>query len=116
MDIDGYAVARRIQRLMRAFDLNQKQLATKLNITQPAVSKYLQGRIPPADVLLHIAHLTEVSMEWILTGTDSQISRKVAEPGGNYLSVSRLEDKLERLPPQVRDDFEQLIDSLRKFF
>lgn len=116
MKLEGTDVARRIQRLMRALNLNQNQLAERLQITQPAVSKYLQGRIPPADILLHLAELANVSIEWILTGRANSVKTGVAEPAAVYAGASRLQNQLDRLPPKVRGDLDQLITSLTEYF
>jgi transcriptional regulator with XRE-family HTH domain len=113
---DGQKVAMRIQRLMRALNLNQQQLAEQLGITQPAISKYLQGRIPPADVLYNLAKISQVTMEWILTGSEFRRDGQIAEPMPEYQSGSILVEKLERLPVHIRKDFEQLLESLVKYF
>ena len=116
MVLDGAAVARRIQRIMRAMKMNQKELARQLDITQPAVSKYLQGRIPPADVLLQLARMSRVSIEWILTGGASDSNSHVSEPRAEYRSSSRLQDKIIRLPPPLREKIEKLIDEMIGYF
>ena len=113
---DGQKVAMRIQRLMKALNLNQQQLADQLGITQPAISKYLQGRIPPADVLYNLAKMSQVTMEWILTGSEIKRNGQVAEPLSEYQSSSVLLEKFERLPAHIRKDFEQLLESLVKYF
>ncbi len=116
MVLDGDKVAQRIQRLMNALNMTQKQLAEQLGITQPAISKYLQGRIPPADVLINIAQLSRVSIEWILTGSAVSRQSQVAEPAPAYQTSSAVADKLERLPAHIRNDFENLLESLVKYF
>ena len=116
MTLDGIAVARRIQRIMRAMKMNQKELARQLNITQPAVSKYLQGRIPPADVLLQLARMSRVNIEWILTGGSSERHSQVSEPRAEYRASSRLQEKITQLPPQLRDKIEKLIDEIAGYF
>ena len=116
MVLDGKKVAQRLQRLMNALNMTQRQLAEQLGITQPAISKYLQGRIPPADVLLNIAQISKVSMEWLLTGSNVSWQSQVAEPASAYHTRSAVVDKLERLPAHIRNDFESLLESLLKYF
>ena len=65
-------LTKRIRELMQHKGLTQKDLADLVGISQPAISLYLQGRIPPADVLFRIAQLGNISMEWLLTGKDEE--------------------------------------------
>ena len=61
-------ISRRIDNIRRDLGMTQKQFAAALEISQSAVSKYLSGRMPPADVMLKIARLGYTNVEWILTG------------------------------------------------
>jgi len=61
-------IAARISFIRRQNNLTQEQLALELGISQPAVSKYLSERIPPADVLFNLAKLGKTTIEWILSG------------------------------------------------
>ncbi|OPX32562.1 hypothetical protein B1H10_07425 [candidate division KSB1 bacterium 4484_188] len=47
----GENLATRIRHVMQQEGLTQKDLAALLHISQPAVSLYLKGRMPPADTL-----------------------------------------------------------------
>jgi len=116
MTLDGAAIARRLQRMMHAMQVNQIELARQLRITQPAVSKYLQGRIPPADVLLQLARMSQVSIEWILTGKSGGNGSRVSEPLAEYKASSRLQEKIVQLPPQLREKLESLVDTLAGYF
>lgn len=68
-------------------NLNQQQLAQKLDISQPAVSKYLKDRIPPAAILLKLAQLGATSIEWLLTGKKEHffVEDSVRETTAGYL-------------------------------
>jgi len=70
MNINKKNAGRRIKKIrVIDLDLNQKQFAKKLGITQPMVSKYEKGEIiPPAEILLTIAKLGKTTMEKILEG------------------------------------------------
>ena len=61
-------ICKRINSIRRDRGMTQKQFAEALEISQSAVSKYLSGRMPPADVMLKIARLGYTNVEWILTG------------------------------------------------
>ncbi len=114
MNIDPDQVARRILRLMQQLQLTQKQFAEKLQVTQPAVSKYMQGRIPPATVLLRLAKLSGAGMEWILTGRTSAAApvNMIAENQAAYGPAVVLADKIDRLPPLLRNQISALVDVL----
>jgi transcriptional regulator with XRE-family HTH domain len=114
MITDGNAVAGRVQRIMRMLNLTQRQLAEQLGVTQPAVSKYLQGRIPPAEIVLQLAQLAGVDMEWILTGEEHKAAGRVAESRANYHLAGSISEQLYRLPPDIRQDLERLLDSMVK--
>ena len=110
MDYYTKDIASRILQIMQDQGINQNQLAKLLNITQPAVSKYLQGRIPPPGVLLQLSELSGLSMEWILTGkTFKQHVSESQVPYGNEKSMMK---KLNALPPPIRKSIEDLIDSI----
>jgi len=70
MNINKKNAGRRIKKIrVIDLDLNQKQFAKNLGITQPMVSKYEKGEIiPPAQILLTIAKLGKTTVEKILEG------------------------------------------------
>ncbi len=98
-------IARRIRQIMQQRGMSQKELAEFLNVSQPAVSLYLQGRIPPAEVLYRLARLGNTSMEWILTGFDPrETSETVREPTAPYGEQEILLEIWEQLPTRLRKD------------
>jgi len=112
MEIDQTKVSKRIFEIMHKLSLNQNQIADLLKITQPAVSKYLNDRIPPAAILFAIAQISGRSIEWLLTGESKNLSYKVAEPGVIYNGRINLEDKLSLLPKEIYTHIESLVDSI----
>ena len=99
---------------MNELKVNQNQLAQLLNVTQPAVSKYLQGRVPPPYVLLDLSKLSGRSIEWILTGINQPKIQKagVAENQNRYKTNESMENKISRLPVDICGKIEELIDSI----
>ena len=112
MEIDQKKVSERIVEIMHKLSLNQKQLADLLGITQPAVSKYLNQRIPPAHILFGISQISGKNMEWFLTGESEILSYKIAEPAVTYDAGLKLEKKISLLPKDIYRRLEQLVDSI----
>lgn len=111
---ESIRVGLRIREIMKQAGLTQKELADYLNISQPAVSLYLQGRVPPAAVLLKLAQLGNSSIEWILTGRRKPAvpEMKVGEPPSPYGEEGLLLRLWRKLPRQIRRDVLALLKHL----
>jgi len=109
--IERLQVSARIKDIMKRVGITQKGLADYLNISQPAVSLYLQGRIPPADVLLKIAGLGGTTVEWILTGKSESSKEilKIEEQRAAYGSEVLLIELWKQLPDNVRQTILKLL-------
>lgn len=60
----------RIRKLLQERGMTQKELATKANITEAAVSHYIKGdRIPRAAVVDRIASALGTSVDYLLNGS-----------------------------------------------
>jgi transcriptional regulator with XRE-family HTH domain len=116
MKLNSTQISERILMVMQNLNCSQKEFARRLQITQPAVSKYLNGRIPPANVLLKLAKITNTSIEWILTGQHESSPKPayIAEPMADYQLHSRLLDKIQSLPEPIKIQIINLIDQIDK--
>lgn len=106
--MESNLLAKRIREIMRKKNMTQQQLSTLLGISQPAVSLYLQGRMPPADVLYQIAQLDNTSVEWLITGQEmekSLVKEKAPVYGDQYVLL-KLWD---RLPSPIQKDLLNLM-------
>lgn len=112
MKLNQKQIAQRIQFLMKEMKFNQKQMAELLQITQPAVSKYLKERIPPPSVLLNLAQSSGTTIEWILTGVQTTSPKLVSDNKGVYNISRSLVEKVESLPPKLQKDLNSLIDTI----
>lgn len=57
----------RLKMMLLNLDITQKELSQKTNITEAAISRYIQGsRIPNAQSIIQISEATNVSPSWIL--------------------------------------------------
>lgn len=62
-------IAKNIVRLRQASGMTQAELAAKLNYSDKAVSKWERGEsLPDVGVLVQIADLFQVSMDWLVRG------------------------------------------------
>ena len=62
-------IGRRI-RMLRGFDMKQKEFGQKLGITQSMVSRLEKGEIPSVELLLKISEVFGKSTDWILKGEE----------------------------------------------
>ncbi len=65
-------LANQITILRKEAGMSQSQLAEKLNVGPSAIGMYEQGRRTPAiDILVQMAKLFEVSLDYLITGTET---------------------------------------------
>lgn len=106
----------RIDFIRRQKGLSQDELSKALLVSQPAISKYLRDRIPPAETLLRLAELGQTTVEWILLGRKSYVhennSTGVAEPTLSYDADWQLAQKLATIPTELKEALLVLIDEL----
>ena len=58
-------------------------IAEKLSLSKPALTAYMQGRIPPPDKLIEISKLTNCNLNWLLTGEGAKrFTRQIERPQG----------------------------------
>ena len=114
--VESTAVCKRIDFLRRQNSLSQEQLAKVLQVSQPAISKYLRDRIPPAETLLKLAQLGQTTVEWILSGQKSyaygQTAAEVHETQMDYDADWQVAKKIAVLPDEVREAIIRLIEEL----
>jgi transcriptional regulator with XRE-family HTH domain len=103
-----------LKRLMERERLNQQELAQLLDVCQPAISLYLRGRIPPAEILLKMAQLGNTTVDWLLIGTSSSSVSRVQEPIPQYGSEHTLLSYWRKLKPEVRSSLLSLMKQLTK--
>ncbi len=108
MSVNELNAAERIRGIMTEKGLTQKDLSELLDVSQPAVSLYLQGRMPPADVLYRIAQLGGTSVEWLLTGSTvgNMVAREAQPLYGNQHLLLKLWDQV---PPNIQRDILRLL-------
>ena len=58
-------------------NMTQTEFAKKLGVTQAAVSKWMNGTPPGADVVVRIARIFSVSTDFLLMGDSRQIAGNI---------------------------------------
>jgi transcriptional regulator with XRE-family HTH domain len=109
-------ICARMNNIRRQAGMTQKEFAKTLQISQSAVSKYLSGRMPPADVMLNIARLGFTSVEWILTGKKLPLfveSNIVKEDSPIYETQDDFSVEYNKLPPALRSAIRKIISHCR---
>jgi transcriptional regulator with XRE-family HTH domain len=85
---------------MQSCKVTQAELATRSDVSQGAISRYLNGKASPkAEELLRISQALGVSMEFLLTGHGPQPRVVPAESG----SLKSARAEAEKLARQLRE-------------
>ena len=96
--------SKRIRSLREAHGLTQSELAAKLSITQPAVYRYENGRIPDSETLCKIADIFGVTVDYLL-GRDKPLPKEAK-------TILTLKDgrtvSIDDLPPEDQRIVEEL--------
>lgn len=106
----------RLKNLIKALNLKQESFAKSLGMTQPNISRMVNGETKISVEVLNriIDTYKNVNLHWLLTGEgvmfmDSQEdkARQVEEPPGTYTAKGKgrledLEERVERLEEAVR--------------
>jgi transcriptional regulator with XRE-family HTH domain len=106
--------AAQLKELMKDEGLNQQELAQLLGVSQPAISLYLRGRIPPAEILLKMAVLGHTTIDWLLTGSSLPTASVIQERAPGYSAEQTLLFYWKQLKPEIRSSLFSLIKQLAK--
>lgn len=95
----------RIMQLRRSCGMNQQQLAEKLHLSPSTIGMYEQGRrTPNLDVLIQMSILFNVSLDYLITGSefvpftkDSGVSAPVDAPLCRNCCCQKLLDLIQEI-------------------
>jgi len=93
--------------------MSAKELATKAGVKKHTLDNYLsvRGRMPAADVAMRIARALGVTVEYLLTGSETLENHYYAQFSPEVRKMARI---AERLQPEYRKIALSLIASLKK--
>jgi transcriptional regulator with XRE-family HTH domain len=106
--------AAQLKELMKDEGLNQQELAQLLGVSQPAISLYLRGRIPPAEILLKMAALGQTTIDWLLTGSSLPSTTMIQERIPGYGTEQTLLYYWKQLKSETRSSLLSLMKQLAK--
>ena len=90
--------SKRLLGTLSASGLSQKALAQRLGIREQSMTKYCRrGGVPEWHILVPMAQLLNVSVDWLLTGQEPEVREVVRQE----CPVARAHDPLDRRPPDA---------------
>ena len=98
----------RLRNLREDADLRQSDIAKEVNVLQASISNYeLDLNAPDLDILVKLANLYNVNIDYLLGNTDNKLSWKDFEKiliiSGEKLSGTEIIDKLNVLDNQEKE-------------
>jgi transcriptional regulator with XRE-family HTH domain len=102
------AVGQRIRRLRQEREWSQAQLGNRLKTHQKQISSYERGiHVPSADVLIRLAELFDVSLDYLLAGTVTNSQRaEIADR-----DLVRQMELIDKLPPEDKTAIKAVLNS-----
>jgi len=92
-------IGKRLRQLRTSAEMTQKELSQKLNLTPKMISFYEQGeRVPPADILVKLADIFNVSADYLLGISDFPKYNSVSPTSEENFLCDRLEKLLAEYP------------------
>ncbi|WP_236880186.1 helix-turn-helix domain-containing protein, partial [Clostridioides difficile] len=121
-DVHMESLGDRIANLRKELDINQKELATKVGITEASLSRYENNlREPKSEIIVRLAKALETSTDYLLGVNDNTKISKEDKLIIENLSVSektkKLLEKIYSLEKEDREAIEKMIDNayLKRF-
>ena len=89
--------------------ISVKELSSRTHISQGSLSNYLKenSSIPSADIAVKIANALNVSVEYLVTGTETQIRQKIFSP-----EIKNIAEKIEILSERDKSLIKILIENM----
>ena len=83
----------RIQKILASKNMNFADLSRIIGISQPSMNGWKNGSIPRSDVGVRIAKALDTTVEYLVTGEESEIPKEILDAA--Y--------EISRLPPMLRN-------------
>lgn len=122
MEPSTNAIGKRIKELRKRYNLNQKDFAKPLGISNGHISNIEKGNdMPSAALIKLIAREYNTSEDWIITGAGSQMTHKPIDNAPSNMEHSSelmldLDEMLCKVPSSVREQEEKVLETLILLF
>ncbi len=104
--------SQRLKNLRKKLGYTQREMANAVAIQMHRYNKYEIGRSePPFEILVKLANLTNVDLDYLIAGQRGRRSRKVEPTWGQVRDML----KVLPVPALIYDRFDQLVDSNRRY-
>ena len=103
----------RVENLIEQKGINKKTLAADAGIDSSNISKGIKnGGSPSADTAVRIAKFLDTTVEYLVTGNDSQLSESCIKQLDTLLRYSKTVKTLDNLPSKVRKPIITMISEM----
>jgi transcriptional regulator with XRE-family HTH domain len=104
----------RLKIALKSSGYTQAKITEELNLSKNAITNYVNGRLPKADILYDIAKTLNVSMEWLLTGTESnsKFNDEKTSFNKNLVELNEKELNVVNMYRKLNNDTQRLIDGM----
>lgn len=101
-------LGQRIQELRKKANLSQNDLAAKIEVSYPQMSRYeIKGVQPPADVLKRLADVFKVSIDYLVNGS----LEEKAESSLSDIELLQQFKEVEKMSEHDKNTIKELIDA-----
>lgn len=88
-------IGKRIREYRKHQNMTMRQLATIVGISQGSLSDIENGHSnPSSDTILNFVRLTDISVDWLLTGSGNMLKGNVQEPLNDFVTVPLMSGRI----------------------
>lgn len=103
-----------LKNLRESQNITQEQLAEYLKVSRPTIAGYeTKSRQPDFEKLEKIANFFHVSIDYLLTGTKSEVNINPVKPLSEKFLNTKVLDGYKKLSPESKQDLLKYIELLQ---
>lgn len=104
----------RLKIALKSSGYTQAKITEELNLSKNAITNYVNGRLPKVDILYNIAKTLNVSMEWLLSGIESdfKFNDEKESFNKNFIELSERELRVISRYRKLNNETQNQIDGM----